>query len=371
MAIKHLPGRALPYRVYWRCPYTSKIKTKHVATLAEARKLDSLVKHQLQHDPEALRPDDAPEQSTALTVASLVWAHLRTKNMKPGNLRETVYHVQPILDQIGSVPISDLKKSHLRDVVASMREQSLAATTINRRIAIIKAALNWAEAEEMIEANPIRSFSAPRGQSVQIPPPSPAELESMLAVAMPHIQRVIIIGLSFGMRVGPSELFGVRWEHIDLARWIIRVWSADKNQQRQYRDLKIRESLRQIFLEWAERDAAIGADHLIHWHGSPVRSIKRSWRETLEKAGITRRVRPYDLRHAHATEALANGADVKAVAENMGHSDTTMIYRHYQHVLVRQRDAALDSVPELVIHSGNTIGHISPHFCMTDEEKLQ
>ena len=94
-----------------------------------------------------------------------------------------------------------------------------------------------------------------------------------------------------------------------LVEGIISVWSADKNQQRQYRDLKIRESLRPIFLEWAARDAAIGAEHLIHWHGSPVKSIKRAWRETLEKAGITRRVRPYDLRHAHAAEYTAVGRD--------------------------------------------------------------
>lgn len=67
-----------------------------------------------------------------------------------------------------------------------------------------------------------------------------------------------------------------------------------------------------------------------------------------------RRIRPYDLRHAHATEALAHGADVKALSENMGHADTTMIFRHYQHVLVRQREEALSSVPDLVIRDGNT-----------------
>lgn len=371
MAIKHLPGRALPYRVYWRNPFTGKIQTKHVATLADARKLDSLIKHQIQHDPETLRPEDAPEPTTIMTVESIVWAHLRTKKMKPENLRETIYHAQPVLSRVGAVPVADLKKAHLRDVVAVMRESGLAATTINRRIAIIKAALNWAEAEELIEVNPVRSFSAPRGQNIQIPPPSPSELEAMLSVAMPHIQRVIIMGLSFGVRVGPSELFSIKWEHVDLFRWIMRVWSADKNMNRQYRDLKIRESLRPIFAEWREQDAASGAEHLINWHHGQVKSIKRAWKETMDKAGITRRIRPYDLRHAHATEALANGADVKAVAENMGHSDTTMIYRHYQHVLVRQREAALESVPTLVIRNGNTNGHISADFCITSDGKIQ
>jgi len=372
MAVKLLQGRALPYRVYWRNPFTGKVQTKHVATLAEARRLDSLVKHQIQHDPEALRPEDQSAPAlTAPTVASIVWTHLRTRKMKPDNLRETIYHARPVLDHIGAVPISDLKKSHLRDVVALMRDAGLSSSTINRRMAIIKAALNWAEVEEMIETNPARLFSVPRGQALQIPPPTPRELEAMLAVAMPHIQRVIILGLSFGVRVGPSELFGIQWAHVDLFRWSMRVWSADKNQNRQYRDLKIRESLRPTFSAWAEQDAAMGVTHLIHWRGKPVNAIKRSWKETLDKAGITRRIRPYDLRHAHATEALAHGADVKAVAENMGHSDTTMIYRHYQHVLVRQREAALESVPDLVIQTGNTNGHISPIFCDTAEEKVQ
>jgi integrase len=371
MAIKLLSGRSLPYRVYWRNPFTGKVQTKHFATRREAEKHDSQVKHWLKHDPDQLRPEDAAPQSTELTVEVVVWAYLKDRGLKPNSLRDTVYHLQSVLPVIGGVAISALSKRDMRMLTTALRERGLKANGINRKISIIKAALNWAEETELIESNPVRAFSCPRGQDAQTPPPTPAELAGMLSVAYPHIQRVIILGLSFGVRVGQSEMFGLRWEHVDTTRWTLTVWSADKGGRMQYRELHIRESLRPIIAAWAAHDAAVGASHLINFHGNPVTTIKRAWKRTLDSAGITRRIRPYDLRHAHATEALAAGADVKAVAENMGHSDTTMIYRHYQHVLVKQRDHALESVPDLVIQSGNTSGYILDGFCITEEIKTQ
>ena len=61
------------------------------------------------------------------------------------------------------------------------------------------------------------------------------------------------------------------------------------------------------------------------------------------KAGITRRLRPYDLRHAFATFALDAGADIKAVAEMMNHSNPSMILRHYQHTKEATKRSIIDS----------------------------
>lgn len=66
----------------------------------------------------------------------------------------------------------------------------------------------------------------------------------------------------------------------------------------------------------------------------------------LIRAGITRRIRPYDLRHAFATEAIAAGADIGTVAKLMGHTDMNMILKHYQHVLSSQKRAAVEALPE-------------------------
>lgn len=377
MAIKKFPGRALPFRVYWRNPFSGRIQSRHFLTLREAEKHDSLVKHWIRFEPERLRPADEPAPDESPTVESVVVAHLRQKQLAPKSLRETVYHVRPIIEAIGSVRISELKKAHLRDVVAGLQAKGLRQNTIQRKVAILKAALNWAEETELIEANPVRAFSCPRGSDLQIPPPTVRELETMISVAPDHVRRVIILGLAFGIRIGQSELFRIQWSQVDFGRRVLLVWSADKNQKAQWRELKIKDDLVGILAKWASEDESSraddgsGFDYLIHWKGRPVKSIKRAWSEAKAKAGITRRIRPYDLRHAHATQAIAAGADVKAVSENMGHATTTMIFRHYQHVLTRQRDQAIELVPSLVIQDGHTSGHILDGFGITDEKNIQ
>jgi len=371
MAIKYLEGKNLPWRVYWRNPYTRKIETKHFADKLDAEKHDAQVKFWIKHEPEQLRPEDTPEPETTaeLVVESLVWAYLRSRNLKPKNYLDTVYHLNAVWDYIGDIPVAELNKDHMKRLVAALKERGLKANGINRKVGIVTAALNWAEEEGVIPVNPVASFKCPRGPDAQIPPPSETEIELILAASAPHIIRVIVLGWHFGMRVGESEMFALQWSHVDLKRGDILVWSADKNQDMQWRNLHVSEALLPLLKTWREQDDKVGAKYVINYEGRPVTTIKRAWRRALERAGITRRIRPYDLRHAHATQALAHGADIKAVSQNMGHADTTMIHRHYQHVLVKQRDEALAVVPNLVIQSGNTGTPKKGSFGITEKDK--
>lgn len=96
------------------------------------------------------------------------------------------------------------------------------------------------------------------------------------------------------------------------------------------------------------RDAAAGIRHVISWGGRPVRSICRAWHTALTRAGIGRRIRPYDLRHAFATYALAGSADIGSVARLMGHTDASMILKTYQHVQDAQKRAAVEAAPDIL-----------------------
>lgn len=61
---------------------------------------------------------------------------------------------------------------------------------------------------------------------------------------------------------------------------------------------------------------------------------------------VQRRIRPYDLRHAFVTEAIAAGVDIGTVGKLVGHANLTMILKHYQHVLSSQKRAAVEAIPE-------------------------
>ena len=139
----------------------------------------------------------------------------------------------------------------------------------------------------------------------------------LCAVAAPHQIHVIILGAQLGVRVGPSELYKLRWQDIDFPRAAIRITAAKKRPDQPWREVPIRDSLKPMLEAWKQEDALTEAEYVINWKGKQVESTKRSWHTALRRAGITRNIRPYDLRHAFAPEAIAAGADVGTVANIM------------------------------------------------------
>lgn len=79
------------------------------------------------------------------------------------------------------------------------------------------------------------------------------------------------------------------------------------------------------------------------------------WRPALLLAGITRRVRIYDLRHANASWMLAGGADVQTVRERLGHASLRAT-EHYLHTLPGTDDIALRAL--------DTVRHHPPTFAI-------
>ena len=69
----------------------------------------------------------------------------------------------------------------------------------------------------------IESCSVSKERVRRTPPPSVSELNALLRVAAPHIQRVILLGIYTGARIGPSELFSLKWDDVDLTRGVIGI----------------------------------------------------------------------------------------------------------------------------------------------------
>ena len=111
--------------------------------------------------------------------------------------------------------------------------------------------------------------------------------------------------------------------------------------------MPIRTDLMFALEQWKIEDTGLRPEAIVHYKGSPVRSIKTTWKTCKRDAGITRRLRLYDLCHAFATYALDGGADIKAVADSMGPSDPSMILKHYQHGKEETRRMAVESIPAL------------------------
>ncbi|HBA83195.1 MAG TPA: integrase, partial [Verrucomicrobia bacterium] len=136
---------------------------------------------------------------------------------------------------------------------------------------------------------------------------------------------------------------------VSEAAGLIRVTSAHKGGAR-FRDVPIHAGLQVHLDAWKKEDGGKGP--LIRYGRRAILKIQTSWENALQRAGIRRRLRPYDLRHAFITRALSEGADIGAVSNLVGSSPET-IRRHYQYVsrAMERRTvgmiAALDVVPSV------------------------
>lgn len=356
MAIRHRPTRPLPWQVYWNNPHTAKRESAAFLTLPQAERHDSIIKHRLKHERDSFRPadDQGHKPGDVLTVEGICWLYIRGKRFEGAALERSVTSLRRVLELMGNLPVAELTKRHVHQAIASMTD--VKQNTIARRFAVLKAALNWCEEHEIIPVNPIARVRVPGGFPSKTPPPSVEEAGRIYQHAAPHMQRVVMLGIYCGMRVGPSEMLKLTWDDVDFTRNIIRVWSAKKNMQIQWRDVPIRPTMLPLLLAWKADDEAKGIPWLVSFHGKPITSsVWRAWHKACARAGITRKMRAYDLRHAFATLALEAGSDIKAVAEIMGHANASMILKHYQHVLEHQRRATVESIPEIL---GTCAGHI-------------
>jgi integrase len=197
----------------------------------------------------------------------------------------------------------------------------------------------------LLRFNPVADYRLPDSDDEVIMPPTVEEVEAIYEAAADHLKRAIMLSWYLGLRPGAVELLSLTWSNVSLEVGIIRIMSAHKGGPRM-RDVPINRALRIQLEEWKKRDG--GRGHLIRYHGKPLSKIHGAWKSALERAGIKRRLRPYDLRHHFATRALESGADIGALSEIMGSLPETL-RRHYQHVSRELTRRTVELIPELEI----------------------
>jgi integrase len=339
-----------PWIVTWKNPWTGKKKVLKFDSENEANSFENATRELFRQEKAKLRGtriknDNYPK----IIVKELIERYILLAHASPVTIRQTGYHASHIISLLGQRQVSRITSHDILGFSELERTRGIAQSTVNRRVSILRAAINWGVKNSLVMENPLRDLRMPRAKSRRISPPSPPEAKDILKAAAPHVQRVIVLGLCSGVRIGPSELFGLTWRDVDLKNAMIRMPNARKNNQfGDYRDVPIRRSLLPIMKRWLSQDQRQGHEYVITWNGKPVRSIGQAWHTALRKAGIGRRIRPYDLRHAYATYSLAGGADIGSVAGIMGHTDASMILKTYQHVQDAQKRAAVEALPDIL-----------------------
>lgn len=291
------------------------------------------------------------KNKAAITARQLVDEYLAHQIVREVTRVSTRGHLKQVLAMYGGWQARRVGPEQMREFLADQRTKGVMDSTATHRAKLWRTVLLWGVSNGYLPESPLAGFKLRQVRARRIEPPTRAEAERMYRVAAPHVQRVIVIGMAAGPRIGPSELFRLRWEDVDLEAACMRMPNAYKGAEEESRIVPIRDDILPLLREWQQTDAEQGYQWVIHWHGKQVRHIGHAWHKAREAAGITRRISPYSLRHAMPTDALEHGADPKAVAEVMGHADVTMILDTYQSVRYRLKVRAVNAAPGLRLGS--------------------
>jgi len=90
-----------------------------------------------------------------------------------------------------------------------------------------------------------------------------------------------------------------------------------------------------------------GCPWICHYQGRRIASLKRAW----TRAKVTAKIRLYDIRHYYITYALASGADIMPLAEQVGHTTPRMLIEVYAHLAEDLRRRKTLAIPQLYLIS--------------------
>ena len=284
-------------------------------------------------------PIEEPEKIDITNLAAMYLEakgnsiHRRTYNSIVFLINEIIY---PIL---GGKAITSLKKKHLLEVIKKLEDRNISPATVNRYLSYLNAILNWGVQNEIITSNPFKGFKRKKETQYAIPILTQDELKRILGAAPEHLRWAVLVVFYTGCRPGESELFSLKWEDINWQEHTITIRGAKTGK---IRKVFINDAFYQLLCEkYKTRDC----DYIISYRGKPVKSLKRAWSTAKKKAGINKRLRLYDLRHAFATYLLSQGADLKAVSELMGHHSTKMTADRYYQLVEKLKKEAVNKLP--------------------------
>lgn len=296
---------------------------------------------------------------------------------------ESVYrlHVQPVF---GKRAVRSIKPSDIATFQNELGAQLGPSTVASARLVLV-GILDLAVADDLIRKNPALSAVVPKVATESGERLVAWSDETVFAVIDGHpgpLRLLPTIGATCGLREG--ELFGLAEEDIDFAEGVVHVrrqlkklgehyvFGLPKNNRPRIVPLSgwTAENIRlhvtkfkpePLSLPWEKPDGPPRSHRvLFRWldggHMKPRAYSETVWKPALAAAGVipepvkdargrrryitTRKEGTHQLRHYFASVMLADGVNIKELAEYLGHADAGFTLRVYAHMLPDSHDRA-------------------------------
>jgi integrase/recombinase XerC len=238
----------------------------------------------------------------------------------------------------GQTSIDDVLYVQIRAWIVELVDQSLSNTTINRKVASLKAFYKFLLRSKQIKASPLATHKALKTPKIIQIPFSEQEMVQVAEVFpkgtdFESVRNQLIVELFYATGMRRAELIGLEFKNVDLASGIIKV--LGKRQKERLLPLLpfLLDSIKRYLAARADLETLEDSDYFFltkkgtKLNESLVYRLINSY-----FSGVSHKLKksPHILRHTFATHLLNNGADLNSVKELLGHASlaSTQVYTH-------------------------------------------
>ncbi|MCI2238080.1 site-specific integrase [Kineococcus sp. TRM81007] len=298
------------------------------------------------------------------------------RNLRDTTRRNYETHVRRYLTPaLGHYRLDALRADHIDTLYNDLmngRYTGTGTATVHHVHRTLRSALNTALKRRLIQWNPALQVELPEHRRAETTVWEPQQIAGFLDACSHHRLYALFHVLTFtGMRRG--EAIGTHWKDVDLDRGHITVRSQviDAGAGPKLGAPKTHAGARVVPIDAATVD-------VLREHRERQQRERRSWGDgyvdhglvfardngdllrpdavthlfidLVRKAGVPV-IRLHDLRHTHASLALAAGIDVKIVSARLGHSTSAITRDLYMHVVPELARTAADTIAAAVAYS--------------------
>lgn len=239
--------------------------------------------------------------------------------------------------------VDTLTRRDLEAVRENCRQDGLAPVTINNYVSKLKASFNWCADQDLIRENPWGKYRQLPGKYKKREG-TLEDFRRIYTVLPPWMKWAATTAFALCLRPGISELFRLEWSAFNWRMKEVTIYMPKVD------------STKIVFppegymrLAWMkfQKDKEHGYTLVCrNRYNRPVVSstYKTAWNTACRKVGVSS-MPMYTLRHIAASEMLAKGADMAAIAQQLGHRDITTTASFYTHALASSQRRAAEMLP--------------------------
>ncbi|HEY1758655.1 MAG TPA: tyrosine-type recombinase/integrase [Bryobacteraceae bacterium] len=267
---------------------------------------------------------------------------LRVKNSSPHTLRNYAVDLADFAEYFSPPDTqppapSAITALELREWLGSLYERGLDPVSTRRKLAVVRSLFRFLAREGTIQINVARLVRTPKSPKRIPMVPSAEQTNGLIdSVATAELDRpqperdLLLFELLYGCGLRISELVGLDVDDFDRSeRWIRVRGKGRKERQVPYGSKAASALDRYLPTRTAkpEERALLLSRRGVRLSDRTARAIVKFYARMLAGDGS---LHPHSFRHAYATHLLADGADLRAIQELLGHARLSTTQKYTQ-----------------------------------------